>query len=155
MEHVHLSVPFVAIRNKDINITAVVWPSQAGTLTYFWWFGNSTKVRLPFDLHLFAKLVAPGQGIPLTPMKTSCHCLFHVIFFFLLSKKRLLLIYTSALCIFFFLSHIILRISYFFLHLVVICPTELWRPLFLPEFTCNVTELCISMYGIILTFNTF
>ncbi|XP_025057003.1 VPS10 domain-containing receptor SorCS3 [Alligator sinensis] len=43
LEHVHLSVPFVAIRNKEVNITAVVWPSQSGTLTYFWWFGNSTK----------------------------------------------------------------------------------------------------------------
>lgn len=44
VEHVHLRVPFVAIRNKDVNISAVVWPSQMGTLTYFWWFGNSTKV---------------------------------------------------------------------------------------------------------------
>lgn len=44
VEHVHLRVPFVAIRNKEVNISAVVWPSQLGTLTYFWWFGNSTKV---------------------------------------------------------------------------------------------------------------
>ncbi|KAB1270765.1 VPS10 domain-containing receptor SorCS3 [Camelus dromedarius] len=43
VEHVHLRVPFVAIRNKEVNISAVVWPSQLGTLTYFWWFGNSTK----------------------------------------------------------------------------------------------------------------
>uniref|UniRef100_A0A8C8B5L8 VPS10 domain-containing receptor SorCS3 n=1 Tax=Otus sunia TaxID=257818 RepID=A0A8C8B5L8_9STRI len=49
VEHVHLSVPFVAIRNKDINITAVVWPSQAGTLTYFWWFGNSTKPLITLE----------------------------------------------------------------------------------------------------------
>lgn len=44
VERVHLSVPFVAIRNKEVNLTAVVWPSQSGTLTYFWWFGNNTKV---------------------------------------------------------------------------------------------------------------
>ena len=44
VEHVHLRVPFVAIRKKEVNISAVVWPSQLGTLTYFWWFGNSTKV---------------------------------------------------------------------------------------------------------------
>eukprot|EP00076_Gallus_gallus_P048544 XP_421749.2 VPS10 domain-containing receptor SorCS3 [Gallus gallus] len=49
VEHVHLSVPFVAIRNKDVNITAVVWPSQAGTLTYFWWFGNSTKPLITLE----------------------------------------------------------------------------------------------------------
>ncbi|KFP90017.1 VPS10 domain-containing receptor SorCS3, partial [Apaloderma vittatum] len=57
VEHVHLSVPFVAIRNKDINITAVVWPSQAGTLTYFWWFGNSTKPLITLESsisHVFA-----------------------------------------------------------------------------------------------------
>uniref|UniRef100_A0A8V0Z4L5 Sortilin related VPS10 domain containing receptor 3 n=1 Tax=Gallus gallus TaxID=9031 RepID=A0A8V0Z4L5_CHICK len=44
-----LDVPFVAIRNKDVNITAVVWPSQAGTLTYFWWFGNSTKPLITLE----------------------------------------------------------------------------------------------------------
>ncbi|XP_065529017.1 VPS10 domain-containing receptor SorCS3 [Lathamus discolor] len=49
VEHVQLSVPFVAIRNKDVNITAVVWPSQAGTLTYFWWFGNSTKPLITLE----------------------------------------------------------------------------------------------------------
>ncbi|XP_071605450.1 VPS10 domain-containing receptor SorCS3 [Heliangelus exortis] len=49
VEHVHLSVPFVAIRNKDVNITAVVWPIQAGTLTYFWWFGNSTKPLITLE----------------------------------------------------------------------------------------------------------
>lgn len=44
VERVHLSAPFVAIRSKEVNLTAVVWPSQSGTLTYFWWFGNNTKV---------------------------------------------------------------------------------------------------------------
>lgn len=51
VEHVHLRVPFVAIRNKEVNISAVVWPSQLGTLTYFWWFGNSTKVW-PLLMHV-------------------------------------------------------------------------------------------------------
>ncbi|XP_030060579.1 VPS10 domain-containing receptor SorCS3 [Microcaecilia unicolor] len=49
VEHVHLSVPFVAIKNKDVNITAVVWPNQSGTLTYFWWFGNNTKPLITLD----------------------------------------------------------------------------------------------------------
>lgn len=55
VEHVHLRVPFVAIRNKEVNISAVVWPSQLGTLTYFWWFGNSTKVQ-PFLLAVWVDL---------------------------------------------------------------------------------------------------
>ncbi|XP_024064621.2 VPS10 domain-containing receptor SorCS3 [Terrapene carolina triunguis] len=49
VEHVHLNVPFVAIRNKEVNLTAVVWPSQSGTLTYFWWFGNSTKPLITLE----------------------------------------------------------------------------------------------------------
>ncbi|XP_029466602.1 VPS10 domain-containing receptor SorCS3 [Rhinatrema bivittatum] len=49
VEHVHLSIPFVAIRNKEVNITAVVWPNQSGTLTYFWWFGNNTKPLITLD----------------------------------------------------------------------------------------------------------
>nr|XP_014347387.1 PREDICTED: VPS10 domain-containing receptor SorCS3 [Latimeria chalumnae] len=49
IEHVHLNVPFVAIRSKEVNITAVVWPSQAGTLTYFWCFGNNTKPLITLE----------------------------------------------------------------------------------------------------------
>lgn len=47
LEHVHLSLPFVTTKNKEINATAVLWPSQVGTLTYVWWFGNNTEVCIP------------------------------------------------------------------------------------------------------------
>ncbi|XP_041117992.1 VPS10 domain-containing receptor SorCS3-like isoform X1 [Polyodon spathula] len=43
VEHIHLSVPFVAIKNKEVNLTAVVWPSHSRTMTYFWWFENNTE----------------------------------------------------------------------------------------------------------------
>ncbi|XP_066549190.1 VPS10 domain-containing receptor SorCS1 isoform X2 [Amia ocellicauda] len=43
LEHIHLSSPFVAVKNKEVNLTAVLWPSQVGTVTYIWWFGNSTE----------------------------------------------------------------------------------------------------------------
>ncbi|XP_026524420.1 VPS10 domain-containing receptor SorCS3 [Notechis scutatus] len=49
VERVHLSVPFVAIRNKEVNLTAVVWPNQSGTFTYFWWFGNNSKPFITLD----------------------------------------------------------------------------------------------------------
>lgn len=45
LEHVHLSLPFVTTKNKEVNATAVLWPSQVGTLTYVWWYGNNTEVR--------------------------------------------------------------------------------------------------------------
>lgn len=47
LEHVHLSLPFVTTKNKEVNATAVLWPSQVGTLTYVWWYGNNTEVSWP------------------------------------------------------------------------------------------------------------
>uniref|UniRef100_A0A3B4US96 Sortilin related VPS10 domain containing receptor 3b n=1 Tax=Seriola dumerili TaxID=41447 RepID=A0A3B4US96_SERDU len=43
VERVYLSVPIVAIRGKEANLTAVVWPSHTRTLTFFWWFDNSSE----------------------------------------------------------------------------------------------------------------
>lgn len=45
VERVYLSAPIVAIRGKEANLTAVVWPSHTRTLTFFWWFDNSSEVR--------------------------------------------------------------------------------------------------------------
>lgn len=50
LEHVHLSLPFVTTKNKEVNATAVLWPSQVGTLTYVWWFGNNTEVCITYGL---------------------------------------------------------------------------------------------------------
>uniref|UniRef100_A0A803VM65 PKD domain-containing protein n=1 Tax=Ficedula albicollis TaxID=59894 RepID=A0A803VM65_FICAL len=49
LEHVHLSLPFVTTKNKEINATAVLWPSQVGTLTYVWWFGNNTEPLITLE----------------------------------------------------------------------------------------------------------
>uniref|UniRef100_A0A4W4HTB8 VPS10 domain-containing receptor SorCS2 n=1 Tax=Electrophorus electricus TaxID=8005 RepID=A0A4W4HTB8_ELEEL len=43
LEYIHLSSPFVAVKNKEVNLTAVLWPSQVGTVTYIWWFGNNSE----------------------------------------------------------------------------------------------------------------
>ncbi|KAI4833209.1 hypothetical protein KUCAC02_016123, partial [Chaenocephalus aceratus] len=43
LEHIHLSAPFVAVKNKEVNLTAVLLPSQVGTVTYIWWIGNNTE----------------------------------------------------------------------------------------------------------------
>lgn len=45
VERVYLSAPIVTIRGKEANLTAVVWPSHTRTLTFFWWFDNSSEVR--------------------------------------------------------------------------------------------------------------
>ncbi|XP_048104453.1 VPS10 domain-containing receptor SorCS3 isoform X1 [Alosa alosa] len=49
VEHVQLLAPFVVIRNKEVNLTAVVGPSQSRTLTYFWWLGNSSEPIVTLD----------------------------------------------------------------------------------------------------------
>ncbi|XP_037535849.1 VPS10 domain-containing receptor SorCS3 [Nematolebias whitei] len=43
VEHMYFSIPIVAIRGKAANLTAVVWPSHTRTLTFFWWFDNSSE----------------------------------------------------------------------------------------------------------------
>uniref|UniRef100_A0AAY4F144 PKD domain-containing protein n=1 Tax=Denticeps clupeoides TaxID=299321 RepID=A0AAY4F144_9TELE len=49
VEHVQLLAPFVVIKNKEINLTAVVWPSHSRTITYFWWLGNSSEPVITLD----------------------------------------------------------------------------------------------------------
>ncbi|KAK6300548.1 hypothetical protein J4Q44_G00286460 [Coregonus suidteri] len=49
VEHVQLLAPFVAIKNKEVNLTAVVWPIHSRTLSYFWWLGNSTELVISLD----------------------------------------------------------------------------------------------------------
>uniref|UniRef100_A0A8C1JQY3 Sortilin related VPS10 domain containing receptor 3 n=1 Tax=Cyprinus carpio TaxID=7962 RepID=A0A8C1JQY3_CYPCA len=57
VEHSHLLAPYVVIKNKEVNVTAMVWPSQFRTLTYFWWLGNNTEPIITLDSsvsHMFS-----------------------------------------------------------------------------------------------------
>uniref|UniRef100_A0A7N8YK26 Sortilin related VPS10 domain containing receptor 3 n=1 Tax=Mastacembelus armatus TaxID=205130 RepID=A0A7N8YK26_9TELE len=49
VEHIQLLAPFVVIRNKEVNITAVVLPTHSRTVTYFWWLGNNTEPVITLD----------------------------------------------------------------------------------------------------------
>ncbi|XP_051561251.1 VPS10 domain-containing receptor SorCS3-like [Myxocyprinus asiaticus] len=49
VEHIQLLAPYVVIKNKEVNLTAVVWPSHFRTLTYFWWLGNNTEPIITLD----------------------------------------------------------------------------------------------------------
>lgn len=42
----------MAVKNKEVNLTAVLWPSQVGTVTYIWWIGNNTEVTTLCELVL-------------------------------------------------------------------------------------------------------
>lgn len=48
VERVYLSAPVVAVKGKEANLTVVVWPSHTRTLTFFWWFDNSSEVGTTF-----------------------------------------------------------------------------------------------------------
>ncbi|XP_030235756.1 VPS10 domain-containing receptor SorCS3 isoform X2 [Gadus morhua] len=49
VERVHLSAPMVVSRQREVNLTAVVWPSHSRTLTFFWWFDNSSEPRITLE----------------------------------------------------------------------------------------------------------
>uniref|UniRef100_G3PV98 PKD domain-containing protein n=1 Tax=Gasterosteus aculeatus aculeatus TaxID=481459 RepID=G3PV98_GASAC len=49
VEHVRLIAPFVVIKNKEVNITAVALPSHSRTVTYFWWLDNNTEPVITLD----------------------------------------------------------------------------------------------------------
>lgn len=44
LEQVQLSAPSVVLKNKAVNFTTALRPSNVGTVTYFWWFDNKTEV---------------------------------------------------------------------------------------------------------------
>ncbi|KAM4729431.1 VPS10 domain-containing receptor SorCS3-like [Anableps anableps] len=58
VDRVYLSAPIVAIREKAANLTAVVWPSHTRTLTFFWWFENSSEPIITLEgsiSHMFLR----------------------------------------------------------------------------------------------------
>uniref|UniRef100_A0A6I8PNT2 VPS10 domain-containing receptor SorCS1 n=1 Tax=Ornithorhynchus anatinus TaxID=9258 RepID=A0A6I8PNT2_ORNAN len=62
LEHVHLSLPFVTTKNKEVNATAVLWPSHVGTLTYVWWYGNNTEPLITLEGSISFKFTAEGMN---------------------------------------------------------------------------------------------
>uniref|UniRef100_UPI0040386C46 VPS10 domain-containing receptor SorCS1-like n=1 Tax=Callospermophilus lateralis TaxID=76772 RepID=UPI0040386C46 len=58
LEHVHLSLPFVTTKNKEVNATAVLWPSQVFTLTYVWWYGNDTEPLITLERSISFKFTS-------------------------------------------------------------------------------------------------
>ncbi|XP_061763847.1 VPS10 domain-containing receptor SorCS3 [Nerophis ophidion] len=49
VENVQLLAPFVVVRNKEVNISAVILPTHPRTVTYFWWIGNNTEPVVTLD----------------------------------------------------------------------------------------------------------
>ncbi|KAL6481595.1 hypothetical protein MHYP_G00096750 [Metynnis hypsauchen] len=62
VEHVQLLAPFVVIKNKEVNLTAMVWPSHSRTVTYFWWLGNSTEPVITLEGSISYVFTAEGMN---------------------------------------------------------------------------------------------
>ncbi|KAI4812698.1 hypothetical protein KUCAC02_024066 [Chaenocephalus aceratus] len=43
LEQIQLLAPSVVVKNKAINLTTVLRPSNVGTVSYYWWFNNKTE----------------------------------------------------------------------------------------------------------------
>ncbi|CAL8331020.1 unnamed protein product [Merluccius merluccius] len=69
LEYIHLSAPFVAVRNKEVNLTAVLWPGQVGTVTYIWWIGNSTEPIITLEGSMACTF--PEEGVNTVTVQVS------------------------------------------------------------------------------------
>ncbi|KAM3912701.1 VPS10 domain-containing receptor SorCS1 isoform 1-T1 [Leptodactylus fuscus] len=49
LEHIHLVLPFVTTKDKEVNASVILWPSNVGTLTYVWWLGNNSEPLITLD----------------------------------------------------------------------------------------------------------
>uniref|UniRef100_A0A8C5HQ82 VPS10 domain-containing receptor SorCS1-like n=1 Tax=Gouania willdenowi TaxID=441366 RepID=A0A8C5HQ82_GOUWI len=49
LEQIQLSAPSVVVKNKAVNLTTVLRPSNVGTVTYYWWFDNKTEPIVTLD----------------------------------------------------------------------------------------------------------
>ncbi|XP_014888347.1 VPS10 domain-containing receptor SorCS3 isoform X1 [Poecilia latipinna] len=62
VDRVYLSAPIVAIREKAANLTAVVWPSHTRTLTFFWWFENSSEPIITLEGSISHMFLREGEN---------------------------------------------------------------------------------------------
>lgn len=49
VERIYLSAPIVTVRGKEANLSVMVWPNHTRTLTFFWWFDNSSEPLITLE----------------------------------------------------------------------------------------------------------
>lgn len=60
------------VKNKEVNLTAVLLPSQVGTVTYIWWIGNNTEVVCTLSSLYFSAHLTRLQTLLLLDVLFSC-----------------------------------------------------------------------------------
>uniref|UniRef100_A0AAV2JPK1 PKD domain-containing protein n=1 Tax=Knipowitschia caucasica TaxID=637954 RepID=A0AAV2JPK1_KNICA len=49
VERIYLFAPIVTVRGKEANLSVLVWPNHTRTLTFFWWFDNSSEPLITLE----------------------------------------------------------------------------------------------------------
>ncbi|XP_075698946.1 VPS10 domain-containing receptor SorCS1 isoform X2 [Rhinoderma darwinii] len=62
LEHIHLVLPFVTTKNKEVNASVVLWPSNVGTLTYVWWLGNNSEPLITLERSISFTFAVEGMN---------------------------------------------------------------------------------------------
>ncbi|KAG8537757.1 hypothetical protein GDO81_023978, partial [Engystomops pustulosus] len=62
LEHIHLVLPFVTTKNKEVNASVILWPSNVGTLTYVWWLGNNSEPLITLDRSISFTFAVEGMN---------------------------------------------------------------------------------------------
>uniref|UniRef100_A0AAY4F0H1 PKD domain-containing protein n=1 Tax=Denticeps clupeoides TaxID=299321 RepID=A0AAY4F0H1_9TELE len=71
LEYVHLSVPFVVVKKKEVNLTTVLWPSQVGTVTYIWWLGNNSEPVITLEGSITFTFTQEGINVVTVQVSTG------------------------------------------------------------------------------------
>lgn len=51
LQEVHLEVVPIAGRNHEVNLTAVVLPTEANLTVFYWWIGDNLQVKDIIKVH--------------------------------------------------------------------------------------------------------
>ncbi|MED6293788.1 VPS10 domain-containing receptor SorCS2, partial [Characodon lateralis] len=61
LQEVHLEAVPIARRNHEVNLTAVVLPTETNLTVYYWWLGDSLKPKLTLQNSLLTRFPESGE----------------------------------------------------------------------------------------------
>uniref|UniRef100_A0A8C1U987 VPS10 domain-containing receptor SorCS2 n=1 Tax=Cyprinus carpio TaxID=7962 RepID=A0A8C1U987_CYPCA len=65
LQDVHLEVVPIAGRNQEVNLTAIVLPTEANLTVFYWWIGDNLQPKLTLENSLIARFSEEGE-VPVT-----------------------------------------------------------------------------------------
>uniref|UniRef100_A0A9J8DDW1 VPS10 domain-containing receptor SorCS2 n=1 Tax=Cyprinus carpio carpio TaxID=630221 RepID=A0A9J8DDW1_CYPCA len=65
LQDVHLEVVPIAGRNQEVNLTAIVLPTEANLTVFYWWIGDNLQPKLTLENSLITRFSEEGE-VPVT-----------------------------------------------------------------------------------------